>query len=291
MTIQRLLESSTLLQPQIAIVGGSGLYSIIKESKTQWITTPFGGSAPIELGKIAGKPVAFLNRHQSPDRAVTSSHTIPPHAVNYRSNLLALRQLGVRYVLVTTAVGSLREKLPPGQLVIPHQLIDLTQSRASTFYDGTTVFEIEGKPISGVTHIDVTNPFCSTLRRILLDVCKDLDFSASDSATYATMEGPRFETAAEIKMLHKLGADIVGMTLAPEAFLARELGMCYAACSVVTNYAAGLVKTPITHEETLRTFKSRIEQVQKILELAIQNLPPTQSDCNCYSTWETAIQD
>jgi 5'-methylthioadenosine phosphorylase len=282
------LGSSTLLQPQIAIIGGSGLYSILEKSHTQWITTPFGGSAPIELGEISGKPVAFLNRHQSPNRKVTSSHTIPPHAVNYRANLLALRQLGVRYVLVTTAVGSLRKKLPPGQLVIPHQLIDLTQSRASTFYDGTVTFKIEGKTVSRVAHIDVTNPFCSTLRRILLDACKELAFPTTDSATYAAMEGPRFETAAEIKMLRVLGADIVGMTLAPEAFLARELGMCYAACSVVTNYAAGLVKTPITHEETLRTFKSRIEQIQEMLKRAIQNLPPSQPDCNCYSVWETA---
>ena len=285
-----MLESSALPHPQIAIIGGSGLYSILKKPKTQWITTPFGGSAPIELGEISRKPVAFLNRHQSPDRDVSSSHSIPPHAVNYRANLLGLRQLGVRYVLVTTAVGSLREKLPPGQLTMPDQLIDLTQSRTSTFYDGTTVFEVEGKPVSGIVHIDVTNPFCSTLRRILLGACSDLGFKAADSATYAAMEGPRFETAAEIQMLRQLGADIVGMTLAPEAFLARELGMCYSACSVVTNYAAGLVKTPITHEETLSTFKSRIEQVQKVLRLAIQNLPPTQPDCKCYSLWETATQ-
>ena len=290
MIIQRLLETLALLQPDIAIVGGSGLYSILEKRKTQWIKTPFGGSAPIELGKIMGKLVAFLNRHQSPSRKVTSSHTIPPHAVNYRANLLALRQLGVRYVLVTTAVGSLRKKLPPGQLIMPHQLIDLTQSRASTFYDGTTMFEIDGKTVSGIAHIDVTNPFCSTLRRIFLNACKDFKFQTSDSATYAAMEGPRFETAAEIKMLRQLGADIVGMTLAPEAFLARELGMCYAACSVVTNYAAGLVKTPITHEETLRTFRSRITQVQKVLKHAIQNLPPTQPDCNCYAAWETATQ-
>jgi len=291
MSRRDLLENSTLPEPLIAIIGGSGLYSLLEKSETRWIPTPFGASAPTELGEILGVPVAFLNRHQSPDREVTSSHSIPPHAVNYRANLFALRQLGVRYVLVTTAVGSLREKLPPGQLVIPDQLIDLTQARASTFYDGTTVFEIEGKPVSGVAHIDVTNPFCSTLRRILLAACKELGFPASDLATYATMEGPRFETAAEIKMLRLLGADIVGMTLAPEAFLARELGMCYAACSVVTNYAAGLVNTPITHEETLRTFKSRIDQVHKVLRSAIQNLPPTQSDCNCYSVWETATQD
>lgn len=280
-----------MVKPLVAIIGGSGLYSILEKSESRWLSTPFGASAPIELGEISGVPVAFMNRHQSPDQKVASSHTIPPHAVNYRANLLALRQLGVRYMLVTTAVGSLREKLPPGQLVIPHQLLDFTQSRASTFYDGSTAFEIEGKPISGVAHIDVTNPFCSTLRRILLDACKELGFQATDSATYAAMEGPRFETAAEITMLRQLSADIVGMTLAPEAFLARELGMCYAACSVVTNYAAGLVKTPITHEETLRTFKSRIKQVQEVLKFAIQNLPPTESDCNCYSLWETATQD
>ncbi|MFX1405256.1 MAG: MTAP family purine nucleoside phosphorylase, partial [Promethearchaeota archaeon] len=147
-----------------------------------------------------------------------------------------------------------------------------------------------GKTISGIVHIDVTNPFCSTLRSILLGACKELGIQAAGSATYAAMEGPRFETAAEIKLLRQLGSDIVGMTLAPEAFLARELGMCYAACSVVTNYAAGLVITPITHEETLRTFKSHIEQVQKVLRLAIQNLPPTQPDCNCYSLWQTATQ-
>ncbi|MFX0170112.1 MAG: S-methyl-5'-thioinosine phosphorylase [Candidatus Hodarchaeota archaeon] len=278
-------------EPLVAIVGGSGLYSLLERSKTRWLSTPFGAAAPIELGEISGALVAFLNRHQSPDRNVTASHTIPPHAVNYRANLLALRQLGVRYVLVTTAVGSLREKLPPGQLIMPHQLLDLTKSRASTYYDGSTGFEIEGKPVSRVAHIDVTNPFCSTLRRILIDSCKQLHLRAIDSATYAAMEGPRFETAAEITMLRQLGADIVGMTLAPEAFLARELGMCYVACSVVTNYAAGLVKTPITHEETLRTFKSQIEQVQKMLKLAIQNLPPTQSDCNCYEVWKRATQD
>lgn len=278
-------------QPQIAIIGGSGLYAILKKQKSRRLTTPFGAAAPIELGEISGRPVAFLNRHQSPDRQVTSTHTIPPHAVNYRANMLALRQVGIRYVLVTTAVGSLREELPPGQLVIPHQLLDLTRSRASTFYNGSTAFEIEGKPVSGVAHIDVTDPLCPTLRRILLDTCKELGFLVADSATYATMEGPRFETAAEIEMLRRLGGDIVGMTLAPEAFLARELGMCYAACSVVTNYAAGLAKTPITHEETLRTFSSRIKQVKKVLRVAIQNLLPIQSDCNCPAGWEGATQD
>jgi 5'-methylthioadenosine phosphorylase len=284
------LELSFLLQPQIAIIGGSGLYSIFEKSETKWITTPYGRSAPINLGKLSDKPVAFLNRHQSPDQEITTSHSIPPHAVNYRANLFALRQVGVRYVLVTTAVGSLRKKFPPGQLVMPHQLIDLTHSRASTFFDGKTIFEVEGKSVSGVAHIDVTNPFCSFLRRILLNACKGLGFPASDSAIYATMEGPRFETAAEIIMLQKLGADIVGMTLAPEAFLARELGMCYAVCSVVTNFAAGLVSTPITHEETLSTFKSRIEQVQEVLRAAIQNLPPPQPECTCYAAWEKAIQ-
>lgn len=278
-------------QPLVAIVGGSGLYAILDKSKPHWLSTPFGGSAPIEVGDISGIPVAFLNRHQSPDREVTSAHTIPPHAVNYRANLLALRQLGVRYVFATTAVGSLQKKLPPGQLVFPHQLLDFTQSRTSTFYDGSTSFEIEGKPVSGVAHVDVTNPFCSTLRRILREACKELDFHAAASATYATMEGPRFETAAEIQMLQRLGADIVGMTLAPEAFLARELGMCYAVCSVVTNYAAGLSKTPLTHEETLRTFTSRIEQVKEILRFAIQNLPTIQPDCTCQSMREVANQD
>ena len=273
----------------MAVIGGTGLYQLFEGEETLKLTTPFGRAAPIQLGRVEGVRVAFLCRHRSPDSKAGESHTVPPHAVNYRANLLALRQLGVQRVLATSAVGSLRRSLLPGQLVIPHQIIDFTRGRPSTFYDGTTTFQLEGHPMPKVVHVDVTDPYCPLLRRLLLESCNRLGLKAAGQAVYACTDGPRFETAAEIRMLRQLGADIVGMTQAPEAFLARELAMCYATCALVTNYAAGITPSAVTHKETLQTFTRHSDQLLQILQTCIRLIPDTPPSCKCRKALEEAL--
>ena len=278
------------MRAQVAIIGGTGIYHLFKGGETLQVTTPFGRAAPIELGRLEGVQVAFLCRHRSPNPEAGEGHAVPPHAINYRANLLALRQLGVQRILATSAVGSLRRDLPPGQLVIPHQIIDLTRNRPSTFYDGITSFQVEGHAMPKVAHVDVTDPYCPLLRQLLLESCEQLGLKARSQAVYACTEGPRFETAAEVDMLSRLGADIVGMTQAPEAFLARELAMCYATCALVTNYAAGLAPTAtkVTHKETLQTFTRHIDQLNQIFRTCIKLLTKTTASCKCQKALEGA---
>ena len=210
----------------LAVIGGSGLSQLanLDVSHREVLRTPYGEpSGAVTFGKICGHPVAFLARHGY-------GHTIPPHAVNYRANIWALWKRGAAGIVSVASVGSIRSDLKPGDVVIPHQIIDYTWGRKSTFHDGQ-----DGK----VTHIDFTDPYDEALREQLIEAAAASGIVVSPSAVYAATQGPRLETAAEINRLERDGVDIVGMTGMPEAALARELGVPYAAISVVANYAAG----------------------------------------------------
>ena len=210
----------------LAVIGGSGLSQLanLDVSHREVLRTPYGEpSGAVSFGQICGRPVAFLARHGY-------GHTIPPHEVNYRANIWALWKRGAVGIISVASVGSIRADLKPGDVVIPHQIIDYTWGRKSTYHDGQ-----DGK----VTHIDFTDPYDHALREQLILAARACGVSVSPSAVYAATQGPRLETAAEINRLERDGVDVVGMTGMPEAVLARELGVPYAAISVVANYAAG----------------------------------------------------
>jgi 5'-deoxy-5'-methylthioadenosine phosphorylase len=210
----------------LAVIGGSGLTQLanLDVSHREVLRTPYGEpSGAVTFGQIGGRPVAFLARHGY-------GHTIAPHEVNYRANIWALAKRGVVAIVSVASVGSIRADLKPGDIVIPHQIIDYTWGRKSTFHEG---------PDSTVTHIDFTEPYDRAWRARLMLAAADAGIAVSDGGVYAATQGPRLETAAEINRFERDGADLVGMTGMPEAALAREMGVPYAAISVVANHAAG----------------------------------------------------
>lgn len=210
----------------LAIIGGSGLSKLgyMQLSERKRPRTPYGEpSAALTFGRIAGCDVVFLARHGD-------DHTIAPHEVNYRANLWALKEAGAEAVLSVATVGAIRKDLAPGALLLPHQLIDYTWGRPATFFEGAQ---------APVKHIDFTEPYSRGLRERLLKAAAAISERLRDGGVYAVTQGPRLETAAEIDRLERDGADVVGMTAMPEAALAREISLEYAAIAVVANYAAG----------------------------------------------------
>ncbi|HXF46974.1 MAG TPA: S-methyl-5'-thioinosine phosphorylase [Burkholderiaceae bacterium] len=209
-----------------AIIGGSGLakLSALEAPRRQVMRTPYGEpSGALTFGRLSGCEVVFLARHGY-------GHTIAPHEINYRANIWALKELKVEGVIAVATVGGIRADLGPGALVVPDQIIDYTHSRKSTFFEGAD---------APVTHVDFTQPYSARLRRALLEAARACGEPVVDGATYACTQGPRLETAAEIERIARDGGDIVGMTGMPEAALAREAGLDYAALAVVVNRAAG----------------------------------------------------
>ncbi len=239
----------------LAIIGGSGLsqLAILEATRRQVVRTPYGEpSAALTFGRIHGREVVFLARHGY-------GNTIPPHEVNYRANLWALHSQKVRDVVSVASVGGIRSDLVPGKLAVPDQIIDYTYGRKSTFFSSTD---------HSVTHIDFTHPYCEALRERLLKAAAASGEAVIAGGVYGATQGPRLETAAEINRLERDGADIVGMTGMPEAALAREIGLCYAAIAVVVNYAAGRGASAhgIQLEEISAVSQQAMARVHNILE-------------------------
>lgn len=210
----------------LAIIGGSGLPQLANLTIQchEIVPTPYGdASGALVFGTIRGRQALFLARHGD-------GHTIPPHAVNYRANLWALHARGAQNVLAVASVGGIRGDLAPGTLAVPEQIIDYTYGRECTFFNDAG---------HGVKHVDFTHPYCESLRQRLFKAAAQAEEPVVAGGTYAATQGPRLETAAEINRLERDGADMVGMTGMPEAALAREIGLCYAAIAVVVNHAAG----------------------------------------------------
>jgi 5'-methylthioadenosine phosphorylase len=246
----------------IAIIGGTGVYDLGGAADPEFIDTPYGPAAVIRA-RVGSAEVLFVARHGV-------GHAVPPHRVNYRANIWALHALGVRDVLATQAVGSLNRAMPPGCFAVLGQFMDWTKSRPSTFFDGDT---------GVVVHVDVTEPYCPALSDRLIRAGDFLGDLITRDAVYACTEGPRFETPAEIKALGILGADVVGMTSVPEAVLAREAGLCYAAVCIVCNWAAGMSSTPLTHEEVLGIMSDRTEDLRTLIRRFLDT--PADGTCAC----------
>ena len=243
----------------IGIIGGTGVYEIVTmgdEIDKRVLKTPYGNSPEISIFQLHGKHVAFMPRH-------AKGHSNPPHMINYRANIYAMKKLGVERILATNAVGSLERSVNPGDFVIPHDFIDFTKIRKGSFYDDRTV------------HIDVTEPYCNELRSIIKS-----SGDVIDGGVYVCTEGPRFETPAEIQMFHMLGGTIVGMTGIPEAVLARELEMCYASICTVSNYAASISPTNLTIDEVFEIMDRKKHDLVKLMDISISKMSEERS-CHC----------
>ncbi len=240
----------------VAIIGGTGLSSLgnLTSIGKEVVSTPYGPpSAALRRGELGGREIVFLPRHGS-------GHTIPPHKVNFRANLWALRQAGVKRVIAVAAVGGIRSDMAPGKIAFPDQIVDYTWGRPGTFFE---------TDLSEVTHIDFTRPYSEELRRELIARAREAGLEPVADGTYGATQGPRLETAAEIDRLERDGCHMVGMTGMPEAALARELELEYATCAVIANWAAGRAPGVITMQEIDRNLKAGMEKVRALLELAL----------------------
>lgn len=241
----------------IAVIGGTGLNSFIDGEPCEAIETPYGEvSAEIIRATVAGKSVVFLARHGSP-------HVIPPHKINYRANLWALKQLGVSQLIAVNAVGGIHADMQAGALVLPDQIIDYSYGREHSFYDGSSAL---------LEHIDFSYPFNQPLREVLLAAAADTGMKVKAQAVYAVSQGPRLETAAEIDRMERDGCDIVGMTAMPEAALARELDIDYASVCLVVNPAAGRSEGLITMADIQAVVDRGMVAVRQLLQASIGRL-------------------
>jgi len=241
---------------RFAIIGGSGLDSLgaLAVSARRQVVTPYGQpSGPLCEGQFAGAPIVFLARHGE-------AHRLPPHLVNYRANIAALKAANVTDVFAVTAVGGIAAGAGPGRVVVPDQIIDYTWGREHSFADGTA---------NEVQHVDFTSPFDEGLRRLLLDVAEDAGVELVDGGVYGATQGPRLETAAEIARMQRDGCTLVGMTGMPEAALAREAGLRYAMISLVVNWAAGIGGKTISHEEIGHHLEHGMNAVLRVLGRAL----------------------
>ncbi len=247
----------------IGIIGGSGFYSFGEGDRIRQ-NTPFGVSGEIiSVDHETGDKIYFLARHGK-------GHTVPPHRINYRANIYALYILGVKNIIATNAVGTTRENIAPGTFAVPDQIIDFTSNRDHTFFLGDSDVTAP-QEFKRVVHTDVSEPFSQPLRNHIIETLKNLGEKFVDHGTIAVSNGPRFETAAEVKMLRLLGADFLGMTSAPEAFLAKELGLEYATIGVVTNFGAGM-QQHVTHEEVIEIFNQKMQVLQNIVSSLIDRM-------------------
>ncbi len=243
--------------PELAIIGGTGLTELQRGEVIGQRSTPYGDSAAdIICSQFGGRDIAFLARHGVP-------HSLPPHKVNYRANIWALQQVGVKQIIAVNAVGGIRADWPPGSLVVPAQLIDYSYGREPSFYDGR-----DGR----LEHVDFTEPYSPQLREKLLQAGTVCQCALIDGGVYAVTQGPRLETAAEIDRLERDGCDLVGMTAMPEAALARELAIDYASLCIVVNPAAGRSDRPITLAEIHQVLDDGIDRVKAVLQQLARDL-------------------
>ena len=256
----------------IGVFGGTGFYRFLDDVEEMPVATPYGPpSAPVRVGRVEGTEVAFMPRHGD-------DHTLPPHRINYRANVWAMREVGVRRVIGPAACGSLKPELSPGTFVVCDQFFDRTQARESTFYDGPQT-----------THVSAADPFCADLGEILATSAEELDIPVVRGGTVVVIEGPRFSTRAESRWFAESGFDVVNMTQYPECWLARELELCYAGIALVTDYDVGLEGTPpVTTEVALVAFEENLHRLRDLLFRAIPRIGPQPEDA-CATALRSAI--
>ncbi|MEV5206288.1 S-methyl-5'-thioadenosine phosphorylase [Micromonospora sp. NPDC053740] len=251
------------LQASLAVIGGSGFYSLLDEAREVHVSTPYGEpSDAVLVGRVGDRDVAFLPRHGR-------DHRYPPHRINYRANLWALHSIGVRQIIAPCAVGSLRPELGPGSLVVPDQLVDRTSGRQQTFYD------------SGAAHVPFADPYCSQGREVVIAASRREGMPVTDEGTMVVVEGPRFSTRAESQWYAAQGWSVVNMTGLPEAVLARELAMCYTAVALVTDLDAGLDSaSAVNQREVFDVFAKNTDRLRSIVLNALADLPADRT-CPC----------
>jgi 5'-methylthioadenosine phosphorylase len=246
----------------IGVFGGSGFYSFVEDVEEVTVETPYGApSAPFFVGDVGGKTVAFLPRHGV-------NHELPPHRIPYRANVWAMRELDVRRIIGPNASGALKADLRLGEFVVCDQFVDRTSGRADTFYDGPET-----------THVSAADPYCPDLRRLLVETARELEIPVRDGGTVVTIQGPRFSTRAESRWFQDAGWDVINMTAYPEGYLARELELCYANISMVTDHDVGVEGTePVTHEAVLKVFNENNERLRELLFAVIPKVGPQPDD-------------
>jgi 5'-methylthioadenosine phosphorylase len=265
-------DSSSIPAAEIGVLGGSGLYSFLDDVTEVAVDTPYGPpSDSVFVDELGGRRVAFLPRHGR-------AHHLPPHRINYRANLWALRSIGVRQVLGPCAVGGLRPDHGPGTLVVPDQLVDRTSGRPQTYYDG--VPRQDGR-VPRVVHVSFADPYCPVGRRTAVGAARAAGWDPVDGGTLVVIEGPRFSTRAESRWYAAQGWSVIGMTGHPEAVLARELGLCYTSIALVTDLDAGVeAGEGVTHEEVLAVFAQNVDRMRTVLFDVVKELPADR-DCPC----------
>jgi 5'-methylthioadenosine phosphorylase len=267
-------QSAVAASAEIGIIGGTGLYALVDDLDEVVVDTPYGApSDSLLVGEFAGRRVAFLPRHGR-------AHRLPPHGINYRANLWALRSLGVRQILGPCATGGLRPQYGPGTLLVPDQLVDRTSGRTQTFYDGRT--RADGLTPE-VVHVSAADPYCPRGRAAAVAGAQGSGWPPIDGGTMVVIEGPRFSTRAESRWYSSQGWSVVGMTGHPEAVLARELALCYTSIALVTDLDAGVeTGQGVTHAEVLAEFARNIDRLRGVLSATVAALPATEErDCIC----------
>lgn len=256
----------------IAVIGGTGVYDIqmLENAHEVNIETPYGKTSDtITIGEFEGKKIAFLPRHGK-------KHLLPPHKLNFRANIWALKQLGVKRIIAAAAVGSLREDVKPGDFLIPDQFIDRTHGRHSTFFD-------EDK----VAHISVAEPFCPELSKIVFEAGKNKGYSMHDKGTVVVIQGPRFSTKAESKYYKNTGADIINMTIVPECVLAREAEICYVCIATVTDYDTFSEK-PVNVEDVIKVLRENSRKAKDLVKDVLGKIPEKRG-CKCGEALKNAM--
>lgn len=245
-----------------AIIGGTGVYSL-GEAREIEVKTEYG-DVRLDVVKVGQEEIAFLTRHGK-------DHSVPPHLVNYRANIKALEELGVKYVFATCAVGSCNEAFAPGDVVVLRDFLDFTKARPVTFFEGGH---------RGVAHVAMDHPYCPNMRKLFLEAAQKVGLEVKGEGVYVCTEGPRFETRQEIKMFQHLGGDIVGMTNVPEVVLAKELGMCYAAVGIITNWCTG-IGGDLAQHDIVGTMEPKKGLVTQAFLSVFTEEDLKQNHCNC----------
>ncbi|MCG9479712.1 MAG: S-methyl-5'-thioadenosine phosphorylase [Actinomycetia bacterium] len=258
---------------QVGVFGGSGFYSFLDKAEKIEVETPYGSpSDKVVVGTVEGIKVAFIPRHGS-------KHDLPPHKINYRANIYAMKKLGVTQIFGPCAVGSLQPHIKPGQFVICDQFVDRTKGRIDTFYDGPKTI-----------HVSAAKPYCPRLSRVVSETAQKMGLQFHDRGTVVVIQGPRFSTKAESKWFSSQGWEVINMTQYPEAYLAREMEICYANISLITDYDAGLEDypeiEPVSSEEIINMFKQNND---KLRELLFKSIPRAVTERNCICS--TALKD
>ena len=250
------------MQAEIGVFGGSGFYSLLEDVEEVAVDTPYGPpSAPVTIGDIGGKRVAFLPRHGR-------SHELPPGQINYRANVWAMKEVGVRRIIGPNASGALKADLELGEFVVCDQFVDRTYGRKDTFYEGPET-----------THVSAADPFCPGLRTILVETAGELGIAVRDGGTVVVINGPRFSTRAESRWFQDAGWDTINMTAYPEGYLARELELCYANISMVTDHDVGVEGAPpVSHHDVLSVFNENNEKLRALLLAAVPKIRPQPED-------------